>query len=361
MKNILTLNYGSSSLKYALFKGLKRLEHGSIRTEGIQECKESVSLILRKLGRIDMIAHRVVHGMEHNSPMLIDGTGFELLKKLTVLDPLHNTLALAGVETCMKDLPGIPQYAIFDTSFYKDLPVTSKIYALPFDLYEKGIRRYGFHGISYSYLLKKSAKLLRKNANRVNLVMLHLGSGASICAVQEGKPVDTSMGMTPLEGLVMSTRAGDLDPGIILHLLKEGKSLQEVERVLYEECGIKGLTGASDMRQVIKSAKEGDKKARLALDLYIYRIKKYIGAYHAILPKLDALIFSGGVGENSPEVRELVCEGLEKLGIIIDKEMNRRTQLPLCVSHKRSKVKIFVIKTDEELEMIEQLRNAIKG
>ncbi len=278
------------------------------------------------------------------------------LRELTLFAPLHNTLALAGVEVCIQELPHVPQYAIFDTSFFKDLPFTSRAYALPTELYQKGVKRYGFHGISYSYLLQETARLMKKRVNALNLIMLHLGSGASVCAVQKGKPIDTSMGMTPLEGLVMSTRAGDLDPGIVLYLLRMGKTPEEVESFLYKECGIKGLTGDGDMRRLIEDARKGVRDAEKALSLYVYRIKKYIGAYYAILPELDALVFSGGVGENSPEIRELVCTGMEKLGIIIDKKTNRKGQPPMCISAKNSKVKVFVIKTDEETQMVKQLK-----
>lgn len=358
MKYTLAINYGSSTLKYALFGDLKRLEGGTLKMGDVQQILLS---ILKTFKRIDLTVHRVVHGMDLDSPMLIDGASFEVLKKLVAFDPLHNAFALTGIELCMKELPNVPHYVVFDTSFFKVLPITSKAYAVPFSLFEEGIKRYGFHGISYSYLLKEASKLLRKSISSVNLIMLHLGSGASICAVQSGKPVDTSMGMTPLEGLVMSTRAGDLDPGVVLHLLRKGKSLEEVERMIYKEWGIKGMTGISDMRQVIEEYTRGNESAKLAIDLYVYRIKKYIGAYYAVLPKLDALVFSGGVGENSPLVRKLVCRGLEKLGIIIDERINQKEQLPLCISRRDSEVKVLVIRTDEELEMVRQLRRALKG
>jgi acetate kinase len=248
----------------------------------------------------------------------------------------------------------VPQYAIFDTSFFRELPFTSRAYALPLEFYERGIKRYGFHGISYSYLLKETARLLGKDIKELSAIMLHLGSGASACAVYKGKPMDTSMGMTPLEGLVMSSRAGDLDPGILLHLLRE-KSPEELEHLLYNECGVKGLTGSKDIGKMVQQAQEGDPIARRALELYVYRIKKYIGAYYAVLPKVDALVFSGGVGENSPVVRELVCKGLERLGVVLDESLNKSKDLPLFINSPDSKLKILVIKTDEDLEMARQL------
>ncbi|RMH79257.1 MAG: acetate/propionate family kinase, partial [Acidobacteria bacterium] len=275
MKHCLVFNYGSSTLKYAFFKGLRKLRTATLKAKSVEDCKSIVREVLRTAQRVDLIAHRVVHGMDMDSPMLIDHAGLQKLRELTLFAPLHNTLALAGVEVCIQELPHVPQYAIFDTSFFKDLPFTSRAYALPTELYQKGVKRYGFHGISYSYLLQETARLMKKRVNTLNLIMLHLGSGASVCAVQKGKPIDTSMGMTPLEGLVMSTRAGDLDPGVVLYLLKMGKTPEEVESFLYKECGIKGLTGDGDMRRLIEDARKGVRDAEKALSLYVYRIKKY--------------------------------------------------------------------------------------
>jgi acetate kinase len=354
MKHILVFNYGSSSLKYALFEQLQAKVRESVKIDGIEDCQKVVRQVIANIERIDAIAHRVVHGMDLDSPLPINEETIEKLRSLVSLSPLHNSLALAGIEVCLQELPQVPQYAIFDTSFFRELPFTSRAYALPLEFYERGIKRYGFHGISYSYLLKETARLLGKELKGLSAIMLHLGSGASACAVYKGKPIDTSMGMTPLEGLVMSSRAGDLDPGILLHLLRE-KSLEDLEHLLYNECGVKGLTGSKDIGKIVKQAQEGDPISQRALELYVYRIKKYIGAYYAVLPEVDALVFSGGVGENSPVVRELVCKGLEKLGIVLDEGLNKGKDLPLFINSPDSKLKILVIKTDEELEMARQL------
>jgi len=354
MKHILVFNYGSSSLKYALFEQLQAKVRESVKIDGVEDCQRAVRQVLTNIERIDAIAHRVVHGMDLGSPLPINEETIEKLRDLVSLSPLHNRLALAGIEVCLRELPQVPQYAIFDTSFFRELPFTSRAYALPLEFYERGIKRYGFHGISYSYLLKETARLLGKELKELSAIMLHLGSGASACAVYKGKPMDTSMGMTPLEGLVMSSRAGDLDPGILLHLLRE-KSPEELEHLLYNECGVKGLTGSKDIGKMVQQAQEGDPIAQRALELYVYRIKKYIGAYYAVIPEVDALVFSGGVGENSPVVRELVCKGLEKLGVVLDEGLNKSKDLPLFINSPDSKLKILVIKTDEELEMVRQL------
>lgn len=358
MKHFLVFNYGSSTLKYAYFEDLKELYRSVLKVSKEEDVEGAVKKILNTVEKVDVIVHRVVHGKDLDSPLFIDREGLQILKELVAFNPLHNALAIIGVEVCLKDLADVPQYAVFDTFFFKHLPFTSKAYALPTRLYKEGIRRYGFHGISYSYLLKETAKLMGKSTDELSAIMLHLGSGASACAVYKGKPIDTSMGMTPLEGLVMLTRAGDLDPGVVLELLKKSNTLQDLERFLYRECGIKGLTHTEDMRQLIQNAREGSRIAKRALDLYIHRIKKYIGAYYVLLEELDALVFSGGVGENSPEVRSLVCNGLEKLGVIIEEEMNIKNEP--YINSKKSKVKVLVIKTDEELEMVRQVQQALK-
>ncbi len=362
MRRLLTLNYGSSSLKFALFEEYKRLEYDVLNLNEESDHKDALLHVLERYKDkgLSFVVHRVVHGMGHKGPTLLDKEGLRLIKELTEVSPLHNTFAAVGIEMFFEKMPWVSQYAVFDTSFHTTMPLHSSSYAIPTKLYEEGIRRYGFHGVSYSYLLKESSRLLKKEPHQLSLIMLHLGSGSSICAVHEGKSVDTSMGMKPLEGLVMSTRGGDLDPGIVLHLLKKGLSLEEVERMLYRDFGLKGVCGLSDMRQVIEKVQEGDKKAELALSLYVYRIKKYIGAYHALLPKLHAIVFSGGVGENSPLVRSMVCKGLEKIGIIIDEKMNEQRNLPLFINKQRSKVKVLVIKTDEELEMVSQVLSLLE-
>ncbi|MFN3813963.1 MAG: acetate/propionate family kinase [Aquificaceae bacterium] len=362
MRRLLTLNYGSSSLKFALFEEYKKLEYDVLSLNNEDDHKYALLHILERYQNEDLsfVVHRVVHGMGYKSPMLLDKEKLKLIKELTVVSPLHNTFATIGIETVFEKMPWVSQYAVFDTSFHATMPLHSSSYAIPRRFYEEGIKRYGFHGVSYSYLLKESSRLLKKDQHQLSMIMLHLGSGSSICAVHEGKSVDTSMGMTPLEGLIMSTRGGDLDPGIVLRLLKKGLSSEEVERILYRESGLKGICGLSDMRQVIERVQEGDDMAELALSLYVYRIKKYIGAYHAVLPKLHAIVFSGGIGENNPLIRSMVCKGLEKIGIIVDEEMNKQKDLPLIVNKPESKVKVLVIRTDEELEMVSQVLSLVE-
>ncbi len=350
MRNILVINCGSSSIKYALF-----LE-GSLRFKKNIKLEENVEKHLLqileevRLFELDAIGHRVVHGMDLDSSLKIDEQTIDILEGLLHLSPLHNYLSLKAIKFFRENLPNVPQYAVFDTSFFKDLPEYARVYAIPYKFYKSGVKRYGFHGISYSYLLKKTAELLEKPLEEINAIMLHLGSGASACAIKEGKPIDTSMGMTPLEGLVMNTRPGDLDPGIILHLLRTGLSLEELEDLLYKRSGIKGLSDGKEL----KDLEEDD----LAFKVYIHRIKKYIGAYYAIIPRLDAIVFSGGVGEKDPKVREFVCKGLEHMGIIIDEEKNKNAISPAFVQKKHSDVKILVLETDEELEIFLNLQKS---
>lgn len=358
---ILVLNAGSSSLKYRLFSNREEAAGGVVERigepEGVKDHMEALKIaereilssgIVKRFGDLDGVGHRVVHGGERFSrAALIDSSVLEALKELVSLAPLHNRANIEGIETMKKLAPGVAQVAVFDTAFHQSLSEEAFLYAVPIEIYrEFGVRRYGFHGTSHLYVAKEAAKLLGAPLKELNIITLHLGNGASACAIEGGRSVDTSMGFTPLEGLVMGTRCGDLDPHIPLFLQEKGL---DAAKILNSESGLKGLCGRNDMREVERMAQEGDEKAILALKIFVRRVKKYIGAYSAILGRVDALVFTAGIGENSPLVRSLCCEGLEGLGFVLDEERNRN--LRSVVSSQESSVKILVIQTDEELEI----------
>ena len=260
------------------------------------------------------VGHRVVHGGEaFQAPALINGRVIEKIREQTPLAPLHNPANLVGIEVAMAGLPDVPHVAVFDTAFHHSMPPHAYHYALPFELYEAHrVRRYGFHGTSHGFVAKQAARYLGKPLDTLNLIVLHLGNGASATAIENGLSVDTSMGMTPLEGLVMGTRCGDIDPAIAFYLARAtGLTNDELESMLNRESGLKGICGANDMREVLRRAGEGDERAALAIDSYTYRIRKYIGAYCAVLGRTDAIIFTAGIGENSPEIRSRTCKGCQ--------------------------------------------------
>ena len=268
--------------------------------------------------------------------------------------PLHNPGNLQGIEVALATCPGVPQVAVFDTAFHQTMPPRAFRYALPRDLYDvHRVRRYGFHGTSHAHVARRAAELLGKPPGSLNLITLHLGNGASAAAIREGKSVDTSMGMTPLEGLIMGTRCGDLDPAVPFFLgTVTGKNPVELLALLNKESGLKGICGANDMREVHRKAEEGDPSASLAIDMYCYRIRKYIGAYTAVLGRVDALVFTGGVGENDAEVRRRACEGLERLGIAVDEARNGSPSgEPREIQREGMPVKVLVVPTNEELEI----------
>ncbi|WP_145260667.1 acetate/propionate family kinase [Calycomorphotria hydatis] len=299
------------------------------------------------------VGHRVVHGGESfSAPMLIDDQVLGEIKKAIPLAPLHNPAALAGIEA-VRDLdPALPQVAVFDTAFHQTMPPHAYRYAVPEWCYtDYGIRRYGFHGTSHQFVAEQAAEFLGQPFSNMNLITLHLGNGASVAATKQGECIDTSMGMTPLEGLIMGTRSGDLDPTIPLFLSREaGKDVTEIDRLLNKESGLKGLCGENDLRQVQANAESGDDSARLAIDAYCYRIRKYIGAYLAALGTVDAIVFTAGVGENCVAVRAQVCAGLEGLGIVIDEAKNQSVSrgTPNAIHADASRVAILVVPTDEE-------------
>jgi acetate kinase len=320
--NILVLNPGSSSLKRAFYEFPRGVAAAESNT-------------------IDAVGIRVVHGgSRFLKPVRVDDAVVEEIRKLDELAPLHNPIAVKVIEETRSKHPGVPIVVSFDTFFHQTMPALASRYAVPDDL---EVRRYGFHGISYSYVSS------RVDASRH--IVCHLGNGASVCAIADGKSVDTSMGFTPMEGLVMGTRAGDLDPGVILYLLRRGKSEAELDELLNHNCGLLGVSGRSgDVRELEKSAGHGDKRAEFALELFAYRVAKYIGAYAAVLAGVDAVTFTAGIGEHSSSMRSRICRRLGFLGVTLDEELNRASRTDER-RISRGQVNVWVIPTNEELEI----------
>lgn len=322
--------------------------------------------VIRDKSEIDAVGHRVVHGGEKfPDSVLIDGEVMQVLRSCIELAPLHNPHNIRGINACMQILPGVPQVAVFDTAFHHRIPPHAYVYGIPYVLYKRyGIRRYGFHGTSHYYVSRRAAKMMNRPVEELNMVTCHLGNGASMSAIKAGVSVDTSMGFTPLEGLLMGTRSGDLDPAIILHVMaREELSLHEANTLLNKHSGLQGISGISgDMQDIISEAEKGNSSAQLALDAYCYRIRKYIGAYAAALGGLDALVFTAGIGENSALVRKKCCENLEFLGIKIDDEKNRQASSKQAkeISSNGSKVKVLSIPTNEELVIALDTRRIIQ-
>lgn len=397
---ILVLNAGSSSIKFQLFN----MDHSSVMANGLveqigesesnarikysdangveqkKEVKGCVSNheaalklmsnlliesgVIKDLNELDGIGHRVVQGgASFSKPVIVDEWVVSEIDRLIPLAPLHNPGHLAGIKVSLEQSPKVPQVVVFDTAFHSSLPKHAYLYAIPYKLYEDlKIRRYGFHGTSHHYIVKEAAKYLNKDVNSLNAITLHLGNGASMSAVRNGKSVDTSMGLTPLEGLIMGTRSGDIDPAVLFYLArKEGYTIDDLDRLLNKESGLKGICGSNDMREIGKMAEEGNEQAQLALDMFNYRIKKYIGAYSAVLGRVDCIIFTGGIGENDTSVRLHTCSDLENLGIKIDEAINnQRCQGIVKISTEDSPVKVLVIPTNEELEIALQTKEVIE-
>jgi acetate kinase len=310
--------------------------------------------VIKDKSEISAVGHRVVHGGEKfPDSALIDKDVMQVLRSCIELAPLHNPHNIRGINACMQILPGVPQVAVFDTAFHQKMPPFAYIYGIPYILYKKyGIRRYGFHGTSHFYVSRRAARIMRRPIEELKIITTHLGNGASMAAVKGGISVDTSMGFTPLEGLLMGTRSGDLDPAIILHIMaREELSLHEANTLLNKHSGMQGISGvSSDMRDIIAESRKGNVSAQLALDVYCYRIRKYIGAYVAAMGGLDALVFTAGIGENSPVVRKKCCENLEFLGIQIDDEKNEEAiRVETQIQTDGSLVKVLCIPTNEEL------------
>lgn len=304
------------------------------------------------------IGHRVVHGGEvFREPAVIDDDVVEAVRRLIPLAPLHNPSNLLGIEAARARFPRISQVAVFDTAFHHTLPPHAFHYAVPYDWYtELHVRRYGFHGTSHLYVSGEAARYLGKEPRALNLITLHLGNGASVAAIQGGSSIDTSMGMTPLEGLVMGTRSGDIDPAVPFYLMRHtGMPSDELERSLNSSSGLKGICGLNDMREILDQAQSGNERADLALRMFCYRTRKYIGAYTAVLGRLDALVFTGGIGENSAPVRSLICRGLEHMGIIMDEGRNAAVSGNITgIEKDRAPVRILVVRTDEERQIARQ-------
>jgi acetate kinase len=307
---------------------------------------------------IGAIGHRVVHGGESfSAPALVDQDVVEGIRRMIPLAPLHNPANLTGIEVCLAVLPNIPQVAVFDTAFHHTMPMWAYRYALPENLYtDHGIRRYGFHGTSHYYVAKQAAAYLGSTLDSLRLITLHLGNGASAAAIKNGNCIDTSMGMTPLEGLVMGTRSGDIDPSIPGFLAGTAKlNYQQIDSLLNKESGLKGICGSNDMREILQRCDTADKRAELAVAMYCYRIKKYIGAYTAAMNGVDAIVFTGGVGENAPAIRQKVCVDLNALGINIDPDKNQHGSGDVFDFHASdSKSSLLAVATNEELEIAAQ-------
>ena len=311
------------------------------------------------------VGHRVVHGgSRFADPALVDDALIEQVRRLVPLAPLHNAANLEGLRVARRLFPDVPQAAVFDTAFHQTMAPVAYTYAVPRTWREEHrIRRYGFHGTSYAFVSREAARLLGRPADKTNLIVLHLGNGASAAAIRGGESVDTSMGFTPLEGLVMGTRSGDLDPAVHAHLCRElGWSIAAVDDALNRDSGLKGLTGHTDFREVLALRTQGDEAARLAFDVYAYRIRKYVGAYLAVLGSVDAVVFTAGVGQHSPELRAISLAGLELLGIEIDDARNTKPlRGPSVISTDASRVQILVVPTNEEWEIARQALAVIRG
>ena len=398
---ILVLNSGSSSIKYQLFRSddwaavasgaVSRIGEAQSDLEGrwmtadggTDSCRESLPIsdhrdglerIIARLGgsgvladvsELSAVGHRVAHGGEaFQLPTLVDDSVVEAIADMVPLAPLHNPANLAGIEVARGLFPEVPQVAVFDTAFHQTMPETSYRYAIPEYLYrEHRVRRYGFHGTSHHYVAKRAADFLGKPLGDCNLITLHLGNGASAAAIGHGESLDTSMGLTPLEGLVMGTRCGDIDPAIHFYLGKKlGLDPDALDDLLNRKSGLLGLCGVNDMREIHRRAQVGDEPARLAVGVFCHRLKKYLGAYYALLGRVDAVVFTGGIGENDADVRARTCDGLENLGIYLDAEANLAADRgDRAVSDAGSPVKILVIPTNEELEIALQTFEAVSA
>ncbi len=393
---ILVLNCGSSSLKYQLInmenetvmaKGLcerigienssfehKNFDGQKIKKEAdMKNHEDAVKIVINNLldenfgvikdiKEIDAVGHRVLHGGKYFSePVLIDQKVKDAIQDCFILGPLHNPSNLIGIETCEKLMPNIKQVAVFDTAFHQIMPEKAFIYALPYEYYkENNIRRYGFHGTSHKFIAMRVSEILK--SNNLKLITCHLGNGSSVCAIKNNKCVDTSMGLTPLEGLAMGTRCGDIDPAIIKFLAhQKNLNIDEIDEILNKKSGVLGISQvSSDFRDIEKAAQNNNYQAKLALEIFYYRCAKYIGAYIAALNGVDVIAFTAGLGENSPETREAICNYLNYFGVEVDKEKNNSRGKEIEISNQNSKVKVFVVPTNEELMIARETLDLIK-
>ncbi|MBG0561814.1 acetate/propionate family kinase [Actinoplanes aureus] len=367
MTRVLVLNSGSSSLRYRLFDGSEVLAKGLIQRIGEDggDAADHREALQRLMDTVDLtglavVGHRVVHGGDRfTASTVINDEVVATIEELVPLAPLHNPAALTGIDVARKLLPDVPQVAVFDTAFHSTIPPEGVLWAIDRDLASRwGLRRYGFHGTSHAYVSRETARLLGKPVTETNVITLHLGNGASATAVRGGRSVATSMGMTPLSGLVMGTRSGDIDPSLVFHLHRvAGLSLDEIEDTLTRRSGLLGLAGDNDMRTVQERRAAGDQQAALTLDVYYRRLREYVGAYLAVLGRVDAITFTAGIGENSPPVRAGTLTGLEALGIAVDPDRNARNEL--IISPDGTPITVCVVPTEEELEIADEARRAI--
>ncbi len=395
---VLVLNCGSSSIKYQFIdtEGEETLAKGAVERIGMSSAvlthapkgKEPIKIVgeildhtlaieyviavllspnhgvIKDKNEIAAVGHRVVHGGEDfTGSVLITDKVMSVLKENIELAPLHNPPNIEGIKAAKAHLPNTPQVGVFDTAFHAKMPPHAYLYGIPYELYRRyKIRRYGFHGTSHRFVSLKAASMLKKPYEELKLITIHLGNGASIAAIDKGVSIDTSMGFTPLEGLLMGTRCGDLDPSIITYVMgKEGLDIRDMNALLNKHSGLIGVSGeSSDMRELQEAVKEGDKRSKHAFDLFNYRIKKYIGAYIAALGGLDGLVFTGGIGENSVEVRKAVCENMEYLGIELDLEKNENLKGMADLSTENSKVRVLRIPTNEELVIAMDTEKIVK-
>jgi acetate kinase len=370
LQRVLVLNCGSSSVKYRLFDGSDTVAKGLIEKIGepdgdVADFDAALKRIMDSvdLGVLGAVGHRVVHGGgEFEQATLIDDQVVAAIEELIPLAPLHNPPALAGIAVARRLLPGVPQIAVFDTAFHATLPPEGRQYAIDASLARRwAVRRYGFHGTSHAYVSRRTAEMLGLDTGAANIVTLHLGNGASACAVRGGRSVATSMGLSPLAGLVMGTRSGDVDPTVVFHLHRvAGLPLDEIEKSLTRYAGLMGMTGENDVRAVLRRRAAGDADAALAFDVYCRRIKEYVGAYLAVLGRVDAITFTAGVGENSSDVRAASLAGLEPLGIAVDPARNASPDKPGVISADGSRIAVCVVPTDEEREIADQSRAALE-
>lgn len=384
---ILVLNCGSSSVKYKLIDSDTEhvLAEGGVEkiglpdsfikfkrqdgTKGVIEtpmpdAKAAVKVVLdvltdpkegvlKSFDEIEAVGHRVVHGMEEfNKSMLITPEVIAKVKECYVVAPLHNPANITGIEAVTELMPDVPQVGVFDTAFHQTMPPKAYMYALPYEAYEKyGVRRYGFHGTSHRYVSKRACEFLGLDYDKQRIITCHIGNGASITAIEDGKSVDTSMGLTPTEGLMMGTRVGDVDPGALIYLMQQyNLDAEGLQKMIQKQSGVLGVSGiSSDMRDIEDAIARGDERAKLAMDMYEYRILKYIGAYAAVLGGVDVIVFTGGVGENQISTREKICKQLAFMGVTFDAEANKTRGKEIEISGKDSKVHVVVIPTDEEM------------
>lgn len=395
---ILVINAGSSSLKYQLLdmETEKLIAKGVVEKIGLEGSmlthkvngqaytyeqklnnhSESLELVLKvlqdpkigslkSLDEIEAVGHRVLHGGEiYSKAVFVDDEVMKNLKKLTPLGPLHMPANISGIEACMKVMPKVPNVALFDTAFHATMPKKAYTYATPYEWYEKyGVRRYGFHGTSHEYIARTVEQI--EGTDKLNIISCHIGNGASLAAIKNGKCVDTSMGLTPLEGLIMGTRSGDLDPAILEYVMdKEGLDIKQMLNILNKKSGLLGISGvSSDIRDVQAEVKKGNERAKLAIDCFVYRIKKYIGSYAAALGGVDVIVFTAGTGENRDEIREEIMKDMEFMGVDFDVEANRNFKRgEVClISKPTSKVKVYVIPTDEELIIARQTKAVVEN